>query len=476
VTVLSNELIPIENVVLTDPLSIAYAVERGVVKTTADGELRIEGVGRVRLGTDGLLYRYFEGVYLSDGEDYVRNITRQIYALAGKKAPSYRVNEVVRCIRDVEGVNRLSLDPDKRRIIRAKNGIVDPVEAWKATQAGESYEPEPYTPENATTVQLPWDYRQDADCPKIREFLGQVFHGSEMEAMAGFSWEVAGYVCLSCNPLRKAFLLFGRTRGGKSIYLWLLTGMIGKRHVSSETLVQLGSVRFSSAHLVGKLANISADIGSQAPEDSSIFKRITGNDYVSAEHKGQRGFDFYPSATLIFSANEAPASKDISDAFFARWVVMEFPHQFKDDAKKEAELRALVENREEMEGFLRYAVEGAGRVLERGDFEYPQASIVAHDKYRQDVDTAAGWLARDERVVVGDGGETKGSEAHDAYEEWMAAEGKKKTALGRNKFYDRLRQDPRIEERWDHKVLYFTGLKILPTPAWTYTTETEEEF
>jgi hypothetical protein len=50
----------------------------------------------------------------------------------------------------------------------------------------------------------------------------------------------------------------------------------------------------------------------------------------------------------------------------------------------------------------------------------------------------------------------------------MAAEGKKKTALGRNKFYDRLRQDPRIEERWDHKVLYFTGLKILPTPAWTY--------
>lgn len=420
-----------------------------------------ERTGRIRATADGTLYRYEDGVYLPDGEAHVRRWAR---LLLGTSERRHHVGEVVSHITDLERADPLSLDPDERLVIRARNGIVDPVAAWRAAEAGQSYEPKPYTPDNASTIRLPWDYRPGADCPQIRRFLGEIFAGEDMEKLAGFSWEIAGYTLLSRNPLRKAFLLSGPTGSGKSIWLTHLTGLIGKRQVSSESLSQLGSVRFSSAQLVGKLANICADIGTQAAEDSSIFKRITGGDYVSAERKMRDGFDFLPSTTLLFSANESPGSRDVSDAYFRRWVVIEFPNQFEEDAAKEAELRALASDQTEMEGYLRYAVEAAGRLLQRGDFDIPQVSADAHERYRHDVDSVAGWLASDE-VTVGDGGQTERKLAYEAYAQWCKAEGNRH-ALGRSKFYGRVRQDRRIDEKKIHGSDYFAGLRLLPVPSW----------
>jgi P4 family phage/plasmid primase-like protien len=456
--ILSNGSDPETATVAVDPRS--FFSEKGTLLIGKLAAAIQERTGRMRSDASGMLYHYEDGVYLPDGETHVRRWAR---LLLGPSERRHYIGEVVSHIIDLERADPLSLDPDEQLVIRARNGIVDPVEAWRAAKDGRPYEPEPYTPENATTIRLPWDYRPGADCPKIRTFLGEVFAGEYMAALANFSWEIAGYTLLSRNPLRKAFLLSGPTGSGKSVWLTHLTGLIGKRQVSSESLSQLGSVRFSSAQLVGKLANICADIGTQAAEDSSIFKRITGGDYVSAERKMRDGFDFLPSTTLLFSANESPGSKDVSDAYFRRWVVIEFPNQFEEDAAKETELRALASDQAEMEGYLRYAVEAAGRLLERGDFEIPQAAAEAHERYRHDVDSVAGWLASDE-VTVGGGGQSERKLAYEAYARWCKAEGNRH-ALGRSKFYGRVRQDRRIEEKTVTGVDYFANLRV---PAeWT---------
>jgi putative DNA primase/helicase len=419
-------------------------------------------LGRVRASADGHLYRYDNGLYRDDGEAQIRLHARAL--LGDEHGTRFRVAEVVSYFRDRETATPLSLDPDDRLVIRARNGIVDPVAAVEARERGERYDPEPYTPENATTVRLPWDYDPEARCPKIGAFLRDVFDGDK--ATVWLALEVSGYALLSRNPLRKAFLLYGKTASGKSTFLWFLTGLIGKERVSAESLQQLGDNRFSPARLVGKLANICPDIGTRAPEDSSIFKSITGGtDPVRVERKGRDAFDFYPSATLLFSANEYPASRDVTDAYFQRWITIGFPRQFPEDAIKEAELRALTSDPAEMRGYLRNAVDAVGRLLVRGRFDIPETSRREGEKMRQAVDSVAGWLAS-ERVVVGDGGETDRRVAYRDYKLWMEDEGRKQFTLSRNRFYERVRAESRIgSEKIVVGARCFPSLKLLAPPS-----------
>ena len=334
--------------------------------------------------------------------------------------------------------------------------------ASRAAQAGEPYEPEPYTPENATTIQLPWCYTPDADCPAILDFLGEVQArdtSEQTDAMVEFLFEVIGYTLLPRGPVRKAVLHLGPTGAGKSILLHLHTALTGEHQVSTESLTNIGSNRFSAANLVGKLANICADIGTQAAEDSSIFKAIVGGDRIPAERKGRQGFSFRPSATLIFSANEVPGSRDTGDAYTGRWFVIQYRHQFEEDARKEAELRALASDQGEMEGFMRHSVLGAGRMLDRGDFEVPADVAEAGERFRRTVDSVAGWLESD-RTIVDDGSNAERKAAYASYCAWCEDEGKH--PLGRTRFYDRLRQDRRIDEQTTQGTRYFENLRLMP--------------
>jgi putative DNA primase/helicase len=425
-------------------------------------------LGNIRASADGHLYRYEKGVYRDDGDAQIRFVAR---ALLGESATRHRIGELLAFFRDRETANPLSLDPDQQLVIRAQNGILDAVVAWQAKEVGRLYAPEPYTPDNATTLQLPWEYDPAAECPQITTFLRDVFDNDN--ATVWLALEAAGYALLSRNPLRKAFLLYGPTASGKSTFLWLLTGLIGKERVSAESLYQLGSERFSPVRLVGKLANICPDIGTRAAEDSSIFKAITGgSDPVRVERKGRDAFDFYPSATLLFSANEYPASRDVTEAYFQRWVTIEFPRRFAEDAHKEAELRALASDPDEMRGFLRYSVEAVGRLLDRGRFEVPASSVRAGEQMRESVDSVAGWLESEE-VIVGDGGMAQRAVVYREYQRWCREEGKH--ALGRSRFFVRLRQDHRLSEAKREGVYFFANLRLVPPSGPTVTELLEAE-
>ena len=89
--------------------------------------------------------------------------------------------------------------------------------------------------------------------------------------------------------------------------------MLGSANVSHVPLQALDEDRFEVAELDGRLANICGDLDPRAARSSSTFKVLTGGtDQVTAERKFGQPFAFLPSARLIFSANEAPASADLS--------------------------------------------------------------------------------------------------------------------------------------------------------------------
>ena len=89
----------------------------------------------------------------------------------------------------------------------------------------------------------------------------------------------------SSDLAKKAILLLGAGGNGKSTYLSLIVRFLGKINVATIPLHRLEVDKFSVSRLVGKLANICADLPSEHLAGTSTFKALTGGDTLSAEYK-----------------------------------------------------------------------------------------------------------------------------------------------------------------------------------------------
>lgn len=405
----------------------------------------IEEPTRFRAGPDGGLYRYADGVYLPDGEEFVRLAAM---AMLAQQYKAHVVNEVVRFYLDRETAQPLPFDPDPGAILRVANGVVD-VRAWTLV---------PYTPETATLVQIPWRLVDGAACPGVHRFLLECFGGDD--ALVSFVYEVTGYCALTRNPLRLAFLLFGSGLNGKSVYLALLSALLGHRNVAAVPLQRLGGDdRFSPARLVGRLANVCGDIGPQTARDMSLFKQLTGGDRVQAERKFREPFEFISGATPVFSANEFPGSPDTTRAYKDRWIAVEWAQRFADDVAKENELKALGEDRAEMEGLLLQAAIGVQRVIERGGFDLPPAVQASTERFWRAVDSFESFVA--EKLEFVPEATTAGEWIHEHYKSYCADNGHRHP-LGRNRLYEKLRGLPGVYKQSD-PPRHFVGLRLTGT-------------
>jgi P4 family phage/plasmid primase-like protien len=147
--------------------------------------------------------------------------------------------------------------------------------------------------------------------------------------------ELVGYTTIAFRyPLNKAFMLLGQGSNGKSTFLRMLRDILGKHNVASVPLQAFTNLdyRFLWTRLVGKLVNIFADLPKVALSYTGVFKVLTGEDCMDFDRKGREPVGCYTNyAKMVFSANELPETKDLTHAFFRRWVLVEFPNVFPDD-------------------------------------------------------------------------------------------------------------------------------------------------
>ena len=130
-------------------------------------------------------------------------------------------------------------------------------------------------------------------------------------------------------------LLTGYGQNGKSVLLNMIEIFLGKSNTSAESLERLLNKQFARASLFQKMANIDADVSSDILiTNTGELKKLTGNDESPGEFKYKPPFKFRNFAKLIFSCNEIPEIKDMTDAFFRRLIIINFTRQFfaeKDD-------------------------------------------------------------------------------------------------------------------------------------------------
>lgn len=342
-----------------------FDVEGGLLAATLADD--IIDMGPLAEGIDDIVWAYEGGVW-KPAKHVVRDRAVTLLDDRYRGAHARNAEQVIRARSP-----KLASAPVPQ-YINFTNGLLD----WRS---GELIDHDPAV---LSTVQLSVPWNPDALCPEFDKFLVEVLPEDVVE----LAWELIGYMLFSGNPLHKAVMLVGSGRNGKGTLLRLIVRLLGERNVTAASLHQIVNTRFHTARLFGKIANIAGDIDPKYMESTAVFKQVTGEDLLNAEHKMRDSFEFTCWALPCFSANKVPPSADVTVGYLSRWLVIPFPNSFEGREDRRLDDKLAVE----LEGVAAKAVPTLCTLLDRGNFKLPPSAKAALESFKRDVDQVRRWV------------------------------------------------------------------------------------
>lgn len=229
-----------------------------------------------------------------------------------------------------------------------------------------------HTPQWRTIHQLPIAYNPSAECPQLRAFQARMLP----EASPDFLAEVFAWCLAPVNPRQKALYFYGAGGSGKSTLLKILQTALGSANVVNDSLHTLLSKQFALERIWGKLAVLCPDISKDQLPAIDIFKRLVGDDAITAERKFERRFEFHSSAKLIISGNGPPHADGADSAFWRRWHIIPMNNVMTHSTERLhiTDLLALLTSPAELSGLLNWALAVAPRVWRHGITETEEQS------------------------------------------------------------------------------------------------------
>ena len=255
------------------------------------------------------------------------------------------------------------------------------------------------TPEMFIIAQLPVALNMDAPRNKADEFLESISNGDEdtLQAMK----EVIGACMCSRRVLSQSPMLIGRAGGasgkasnGKSTYLNWLRSILGVENVSSLDIATLGQ-RFNASRVVGKLANLGDDIpdGFLRGDELSMFKKIVTGDSIFTDVKNGEGFEFRPSASMVFSMNAVPRLSDTTDGVFRRLAFIPFRKRFSPGMPDyDPNISQELKQQEVLERGALLGLMALGDLIRRGTLTPIPDMAAEVEEVRQNNDSVVRWL------------------------------------------------------------------------------------
>jgi putative DNA primase/helicase len=347
----------------------------GLTKILADEILLQDAFAR---DAGGQLYVFERGAYRPYGDAHIARRVKTILLDHGdtKKWSSHRAREVTEFLR-VDAPTLWERPPVD--VVNMANGLLDLTD----------HTLRPHSSAHLTCVQLPVVYEPTAMCPLWESFIARVLP----EDCRTLPYELVAASMRGDVSDQTSALLVGSGDNGKSTLLSAMVAFLGRDNVASLALQRLENDKFSVVRMLGKLANICADLPSDHLTSTSTFKALTGGDRLTAERKFQGSFEFTPFARLLFSTNHYPQSKDSSPAFFRRWLVVPFDAII-EPRERIPELAACLADPRELSGVLNRALMVLPDMLSRGGFSQSETTRAAMMEFREMTDPLAAWLDR----------------------------------------------------------------------------------
>jgi putative DNA primase/helicase len=324
--------------------------------------------------------------------------------------------------------------------INVANGVLDPLTGeldWAH-------------PDHLFTWQLPVAWEPDATCPTFDEWFEAVVPD---RACRDALLEDVARVLDQRPRQKKGVFLVGMTRTGKSTFARIVTAVVGAENCSAEELADLSVNRFRAAQLYGKLLNVASDIRTAHLADVSVFKKATGADDISAEHKFGHPFKFRYPGLFLWTMNVVPTvDEDASAAYLARVRPYRFSRSFLGHEDPAIEEKILAD---ELPGVLVRLVGALQRFERRGSYATNDATRAEMAWFRRETDRLTMFLDEATRSGVW----TPRVPLHRAYERWCQ-DNRRGHAMNRRTFYRELDERGYVRSR-HHGVDGFNGLRLI---------------
>lgn len=329
----------------------------------------------------------------------------------------------------------IGLSSDLLAFEKAPPGIACPDGFYRIE--GSEIRREPLIPDHRQRLRLPFTPKSQG-IPLFDAFLRETFQASdrpgEEQQQINLVQEIAGAIMIGIMArFQKAVLFYDPYgRAGKGTLERVLRCLVPDSLVTAVSPFKWGQ-DYHLAALAGSRLNVVGELPDETAIPASDFKTVTGGDPLTGRHPNYRPFTFKNEAGHLFMSNHLINTRDHSDAFFSRWILVEFPNsRLRSGLPIDPDLADRI-IREELPGIAFWALEGAARVLSQGGFS---ASTV-HDRLM------AQWRRRSNSVeeflhdccdVGSTAYKVRRSELYKAYASWCSETGRK--AFAKSRFKD----------------------------------------
>lgn len=287
---------------------------------TESGKLRPDTIARHILVEYPVAATASHELAVYDNGVYTRHPAAVKALVGGLLKDQYSTGNLTNIVGRLEGLcfeeRRVLPDRASEPLLNCKNGMLDLY----------TLELKPHDPSYLSARQIPIEWDPDATCPTYDAWLQDRVGKAQVPVV---NEAISQFLDPSRTP-SKALFLFGPSRSGKSTILRLATELVGgEQEVSGVSLQDLGDDHFAAAELFGKPINVCADLPRNHVSDVSVFKRVTGDDPITANKKYGAMFTFRANSLFLLSTNTIPtvAGDDIS-AYLNRVVPVVFPKTY----------------------------------------------------------------------------------------------------------------------------------------------------
>jgi len=295
-------------------------------------------------------------IYTSDITDFTKYLSR----VCNKYKTSYRTvrNDVLEKFKDSNLFDRSQFCYDPF-IINFKNGYYD----IKKNEFIKSKD----NKDKTFFYEIPHKFEGelgDYKCPVFLSAL-QKWLGIKNKVTPKDMFQFMGYTMSMNVGQRKAFLVYGHTKSGKTQFQEILKYLIGKNNTAEISLQMLGDDKFSSSSLEWKILNVFDDLPQKGLTDVSLFKIIAGGGSTfPVRRMFTEPYGGFNTVKLWYNTNIVPMTKSTEDdSFFNRWEIVNFPNQFEKDSSdpKYEDIpefyRTIIDVDDEVQGIIHYCIE-----------------------------------------------------------------------------------------------------------------------
>lgn len=278
------------------------------------------------------------------------------------------------------------------------------------------------------------DYSEKMQPAVWLDFLNDIFAGDK--TVIRYIQKALGYSLTGSTREQVMFILFGKGRNGKSIFVETIAEILGdySNNMQAKSLmvkkndnVNTDIARLSKARFV-----TSSEPNEGFRFDEGLIKQITGGDKVTARFLYAEEFEYTPKFKIWVSTNHKPIIRGTDDGIWRRLVLIPFDVQIPEEkVDKDLKYKLL----REAPAILNWMAEGAYMWMREG-LELPEKLKDAGQTYRTEMDVVEQFIQ--EKCKRAEDVRETGKALYEEYKKW--ADENNEYKMDKNKFGKKLKE------------------------------------